>query len=169
VTAPPPFGPGAVEPAAAGNPWRRFDRWTSTFFIVLAVVTFVVAITVAPIAAADRGVPGGSIAALAIVTALQVAVLGAASAGLDRRRPWGRTAALGLLLVIVGADVVRVVVDLTRSEITIPLAGLVALYLLSVRPGPPPAIGGRDRRIAGAILGLAILAQVAALAPVLLA
>ena len=86
-----------------------------------------------------------------------------------RRRPWGRTVALGLLLVIIGGDVVRVVIDLTRSQITIPLAGLVALYLLGTRPGPLPALGGRDGRIAGGILAVAVLAQVAAIAPLVLA
>lgn len=177
VTEPLPPGPGAGEPApaavpasaAAVDPWRRFDRWTSTFFIVLGVVTFLAALTVGPYALSDPTVPDGAVAAMIGITLVEIAVLGIASVGLDRRRPWGRTVAVGLLLVIIGADVVRVVVDLTRSQITIPLAGLVALYLLATRPGPLPTLDGRDRRVAGGILAIAVLAQVAAIAPAVLA
>jgi hypothetical protein len=158
---------GAAVPAA--DPWRRFDRWTSTFFIVLAVVTLLAAITVLPFAAADRSVSGSAGAVLVAATVFQIAVLGVASAGLDLRLPWGRTAAVGLLLVTIGADVVRVVVDLTRSQLTIPLAGVVALCLLTIRPGPLRTLDGRDRLIASGILVVAILAQVVAMAPALLA
>lgn len=165
----PPVAPGASGSAPAADPWRRFDRWTSTFFVVLAVVTFLAALTVGPYALADPTVPGEAVAAMIGVALLQIAVLGVASVGLDRRRPWGRTAALGLLLVIIVADVVRVVVDLTRSQITVPLAAIVALYLLTTRPGPLPGLGGRDRRIAGAIVALAFVAQVASLALTVLA
>jgi hypothetical protein len=160
---------GANAAAEGANPWRRFDRWTSTFFIVLAVVTFLAALTVGPYALVDPTVPGAAVAAMIGVALVEIAVLGVASVGLDRRRPWGRTVALGLLLVIVGADVVRVVVDLTRGQVTIPLAAIVALYLLTARPGPLPALGGRDRRIAGGILAVAVLAQLAAIGPAVVA
>jgi hypothetical protein len=166
---PSPAPSGVPASAAADDPWRRFDRWTSAFFISLGVVTFLVALTVGPYALTDPTVPEEAVAAMIGVALVEIAVLGVASVGLDRRRPWGRTVALGLLLVIIGADVVRVVVDLTRSQITIPLAGLVALYLLGTRPGRLPALAGRDRRIAGGVLAAAVLAEVAALAPRVLA
>ena len=166
---PPPAPAGVPASAAAVDPWRRFDRWTSTFFISLGVVTFLAALTVGPYALNDPTVPGAAVAAMIGVALVEITILGVASVGLDRRRPWGRTVALGLLLVLIGADVVRVAVDLTRSQITIPLAGLVALYLLGTRPGPLPALGGRDRRIAGVIIAVAVLAQLAAIAPVVLA
>lgn len=184
IAGPGPSGPGAApsrEPGAAAattgangaaegaDPWRRFDRWTSTFFIVLAVVTFLATLTVGPYALADPTMPGAAVAAMIGVALVEIAVLAIASVGLDRRRSWGRTVALGLLLVIIGADVVRVVVDLTRGQITIPLAAIVALYLLTTRPGPLPALGGRDRRIAGGILAVAVPAQLAAIASAVLA
>ncbi len=168
VTESPPVRPAADGSAAAVDPWRRFDRWTSTFFVVLAVVTFIAALTVLPFAAADATVSRTTIIATVVATVLQIAVLAVASFGLDRRRPWGRTGAVGLLLVMIGADVVRVALDLARGQVTIPLAGIVALYLLTVRPGPLPVLDGRDRRIAVAILALAVVAQLAVLGPAVL-
>lgn len=163
-----PIGdPAAPVEFAAGmvDSWRRFERWTSTFFLVLAVVTFVAALTVGPFALNDPTVPGAAVAAMVGVALLQIALLVVAAVGLDRRLPWGRTVAVGLLLVIIAADAVRVLVDLTRGQVTIPLAGLVALYLLSTRTGPLPSLRGRDRGSAVGILAVAVLGQVAALAP----
>lgn len=151
------------------DPWRRFDRWSSTLFIALAVVTFLGVLTVGPHALADPSVPRWAVALLVVIALVQVATLGVASAGLDRRRPWGRTVALGLLLVIVGADVARVLLDLSRGQVTIPLAGIAAAWLLWTKPGPQPALGGRDRSIAGGILVVAVLVQLAMVAAAIMA
>lgn len=168
----PASAPGAAAPARdvtdpddAADPWGRFERWTSIFFVSIAVVTFLAALTVGSAAANVPGVPELALARLVGLVAVEIALLVVATIGLDRRLPWGRTVAVGLLLVLVATDVVHVLVDLTRGQITIPLGGLIALYLLSTRAGPLPSLRDRDRGIATGILALAALAQVAALVP----
>lgn len=136
--------------APAADPWRRHDRWASIFFLSLAAVTLIVALTV--LTAAEAA--GGDVLAwLLAVTIADIAVLFVASVALDRGAPWARTAAVGMLAMIVAGDAISVLVDLTRSTITIPLAGIIALYLLSIRPGPLPRLAGRDRSMALLVAG----------------
>jgi hypothetical protein len=168
----PAAAPGAAAPARrapgpddAADPRGRFERWTSIFFLSIAVVTFLAALTVGSAAANDPGVPELALARLVGLVAVEIALLVVATIGLDRRLPWGRTVAVGLLLVLVATDVVHVLVDLTRGQVTIPLGGLIAVYLLSTRAGPLPSLGDRDRGIAAGIVVLAAFAQVAALVP----
>ena len=153
-------------PLSTADRWRRFDRWSSVFFLSLAAVAFVAALTV--LSAAEAA--GTDVLAwLITVTIATVALLLAAAFALDRETPWARTTAVGLLVVVVATDAVRVVVDLTRSSITIPLAAIVALCLLSIRPGPLARLWGRDRSVALAIVGLFLVVSLLEVASVLAA
>jgi len=157
-----PGSPAAAPAATIAERWRRFDRWTSTFFACLAAVTLIAALTVLT---AAEGAGGDVLARLLAVTIAEILVLFLVAVAQDRGAPWGRPAAVGLLLVIVASDAIRVVVDLTLSTITIPLAGLAALYLLSIRPGPVASRPGRERWIALAVVGLFAIVSLVSIAP----
>jgi hypothetical protein len=86
-------------------------------------------------------------------------------AGLDRRLAWARPAAVNVLVLVAAIGLLQVAVDLTRGRLTIPLAALVAIWLLSRRPGPTGGVTGRDRAIVAGITLVALVMLLPSVVP----
>jgi hypothetical protein len=140
--------------ALPGDAWRTFDRWSSALFLALAVLGLLAAIAV--VGMANGTIPAIATGATIVIAALGSVVLYAVAAGLDRGRSWARPAAWAALVILVGAGLVGAAVDLAHGRITVPLGAVVAAVVLAKRPGPLPAAGWRDRRIAVGLSGLLV-------------
>ncbi len=139
------------------NPWATFDRWSSNLFLLLAVLGFLVLLTVGGLAGGVTDLPFVVVALTLAIAAVGAVLLVVVSFALDRRRAWARTAAWYLLVILVLVGFGGAIFDLARGSITIPLEALAALFVMTRRPGPVPALAGRDRTVAASI-GLLFLA-----------
>ncbi len=161
-------GPGRALPDAEltpPDPWATFDRWSSNLFLLLAVLGFLVLLTVGGLAGSVTDKPVAVVAIALGIAAVGAALLVVVSFALDRRRAWARTAAWYLLVILVVVGFGGAIIDLARGAITIPLGALAALYVMSRRPGPVPALAGRDRTVAAGIGLLFLAASVSPLLP----
>jgi hypothetical protein len=141
------------EPAATDE-WRRFDSWASVLFLVLAAVTLVASLLVGSGLASSGASP--AFALLLVATGVATAcVQWLGWWGLQGPKPWGRPAATWILALTVVAGVFGLVVDLTQSRLSVPIAAIAAVVILARRPGPVVADRAAIRR--GAIVGVALL------------
>ena len=79
--------------------------------------------------------------------------------GLDRRRAWAYEATVACCWILVVAAVLRVLIDLTHSTVTIPLEGIAAGLVLSRRPSPLPTMAPEERRVAVAVTVLFLVSE----------
>ncbi len=139
----------------AEDPWASFDRWGGRLFVVLALLTGVVGLlVVGPFAV--RALPPLFLAAAVAFLVSGVALLYVVAVALGRRWAWARLAAVWLLVAIALTGFLGAAADFTASRINIPLAAIAAVVVFLRKPGPLPAIGGRDRRT-GTVVGVAFL------------
>ena len=139
--------------------WAGFDRWSSNLFLLLALVAFVVLVTVVG-TGGMADLPGQLVAATVAITVVLLVMLVATSFALDRHRAWGRPAARAILWIMVVTGLGGALIDLTQSKFTVPLAAVAALLVLNRWPGPTPPVGARDRRVAGLVAGLFLVSTV---------
>lgn len=110
------------------------------------------------------GAPGVGPAAFAIVllsVGLDIAVLLTLVAALGRREAWSIHAIQPICQVLFTAGLIRLVVGLTQSTITLPLDAAGAAMVLSRQPGPGnlPAVSRPDRRRINLAVGALVAAQ----------
>jgi hypothetical protein len=157
-------------PPVATSPWARFDRLASNLCIVLVLVGGLAALMVLAVgqtatiepAWLQDAVGRQAIVAAALVIALaSVGLFYGLSAGLDRRAGWARPAAVNVLVILTVMGIAQVVIDLGRGRLTVPLAALLAIWVLSTRPagGTTATATERDRVVVAGItlLGVVIL------------
>jgi hypothetical protein len=131
--------------APATDPLATFRRWATTLFTLLVLLIVVGALL---IWAGTERLPTSQI--LVALTGLVLAVVALLTllVGLDRRRGWAIPAAIAICWILVAAAVIRVLADLQRGAITIPLEGIAAALVLTRLPAHRPAVAPRDRRVA---------------------
>ena len=143
--------------AAPADPPDQYIRWATALFWVLAIFSLVVGLFA-------LGAPGVGPAAFAIVllsVGLDIAVLLTLVAALGRREAWAIDAIGPICLVLLTAGLVRVVVALTHSAITVPLDAIGAAMVLSRqhRPADLPSMSPPDRRRISLAVGALVAAQ----------
>lgn len=146
-------------PTAVADPWRTFDAWAAVLCLVLAAVALVASLIAGSGLASSGASPGlaALLVALGVGTAL-VQWLG--WWGLQGPKPWGRSAATWILVVIALAGAVGTVADLAQSRLTIPIAAIAAVVVLGRRPGP--VVADRVAARTGAAVGVTLLLLTAA-------
>jgi hypothetical protein len=160
------LAPAQVDDTAADEArWAGFDRWSSNLFLLLAILTFVVLLTVGGLAGGSD-IPMDVVVITLAFAAVQVVLLVIASIGLDRHRAWARTTARWILWIMILTGVGGALVDLLGQKFTIPLGAIAAIVVLRRQPGPTPVLGGRDSWIAIGIGGLLLAATVVIELPV---
>ena len=100
---------------------------------------------------------GVAFAVSALLGALAILALAWLAAGLDRGLPWARPAAGNALVILVVVGLIGVVLDFAASRLTIPLAAIGALAVISKRPARPRAVHGRDAAMAGLLTSAILL------------
>jgi hypothetical protein len=164
----------ATTTPAMSDPWARFDRPAGMAFVAAAVLGLVALLAVAGLGQTATIEPAwletsfGRPLLLAVAIAalvVDIAVLYSVGAGLDRSATWARPAAVNVLVVVAALGLLQVAVDLTRGRLTIPFAALVALWLLSRRPGPAGWVVGRDRAIVAGITLVAVVTLLPSVIP----
>ncbi len=158
----------AIVVAAPAAPWARFDRLASNLFLAMAVLGGVAALVVISLGStasidppwlADVAGRPLLIAVALVVIAVDVAGACVLSIALDRGVSWARPSAVNVLFVASGAGVVQTILDLAAGQLMLPILALLAIWVLSSRPGPASALRGRDRRIsAGFTLAAVVMA-----------
>jgi hypothetical protein len=144
ATDPPATDPPATDPPAT-DPLATFRRWAMTLFTLLVVLIVVGTVLVW---AGTNALPTSQLLAAVTGVALAIVALSTLLVGLDRRRGWAIPAAIATCWILVAAAVIRVLVDLQRGTITIPLEGIAAAAVLTRLPAHRPAVAPRDRRLA---------------------
>jgi len=148
--------------------WARFDRLAGNLFLLLSVIAGVVALTVISLGQSatidpawlEEALGRPIVIACAVGVALvDVGLFYGLSVGLDRGAAWARPAAVSVLMLLTVLGLAQVVIDLGRGRLTIPLAAILAIWVLSTRPGRVAAAQGHDRIVSAAIvlLGTATL------------
>ncbi len=133
----------------------RFDRWTSGFFLVLAVVAGAAAVFVA----VTVGVPQEALIA-GLGLPVGIAALATTAWGLTHGLVWARWAAVRILWILIALGAIRFVLTLTTS-VVIPIEAIVAAVILAAtRPEDRASVvTGRDWRIAVGIVLAVVLAN----------
>jgi hypothetical protein len=155
-------GTGAVALAGVqpADPWDRFDSWAAWLLLALAVVDGVAALLTVGELSGNGSAPwlaalvGGSLAVAAVASWL-------GWRGLQAPRPWGRTLAVALLVIVAFFGAISAIADLAAGRITIPLAAIAALVVVNQKPGRLPLLDGRDRRIVRVVVGSFVVATLA--------
>jgi len=143
--------------ATTRDPWSSFDAWAQNTFALLVLLG-----GLAFLLLAGPALRAGPWVALLVVASVALAIgpLMAVILGIHRGASWARPAAAAVLWAIVIAAVIQVVTDLLVPKLTIPLATILALAVLSRRPSERPVAGRRDRRIALALGGVYVVTGV---------
>ncbi len=94
--------------------------------------------------------------------ALSIAAYTALIRALGRGRDWSMSATIWACVLLVVAGVVQVFYDLTRSTITIPIAAILALVVLAVRPpaGAMPLLGRAAKQARALVIGALVVSMV---------
>ena len=135
-----------------------FRRWAMVVF-GLIVVLVVIGTLVLVSAGATSRLTVLEIAGLWLGAGLVGASALALLIGLDRRRAWAYEATVACCWILVVAAVLRVLIDLTHSTVTIPLEGIAAGLVLSRRPSPLPTMAPEERRVAVAVTVLFLVSE----------
>jgi hypothetical protein len=149
-------GQSAPRSGPAGDPWGTFDRWASNLFVILVALSVVAALFVF---AAGDAVPGFAIVLALGTVAADIAVMYVLMTGLRDARPWGRPAAVSVLWVFVGTGLLDAALDLVVQKLTIPLGAILAIWVLSRRPGDArlPALSVDARRVVVGLTAVVLL------------
>jgi hypothetical protein len=144
-------------PAAPADLPDPYLRWATALFWVLAIFSLVVGLFV-------LGAPSIGPAAFAVVLlslVLDIAVLLTLVAALGRRDTWAVHAIQPICQVLLTAGLIRLVVGLTQSNITVPLDAIGAAMVLSRPHGPGyrAAVSRPDRRRINLAVGALVAAQ----------
>jgi hypothetical protein len=144
-------------PAEPADPLDQYRRWATGLFWVLAVFGLIVGLL-------TLGAAGAGPAVLAIVVlsvGLDIAVLLTVVAALGRREAWAVHAIRPICFMLLAAGLVRVIVALTRSTITVPLDAIGVAMVLSRehRPSYLPALSPPDQRRINLAVGALVAAQ----------
>jgi len=144
-------------PTAPADPPDPYLRWATALFWVLAIFSLVVGLFV-------LGAPSIGPAAFAVVLlslVLDIAVLLTLVAALGRRDTWAVHAIQPICQVLLTAGLIRLVVGLTQSSITVPLDAIGAAMVLSRPHGPGyrAAVSRPDRRRINLAVGALVAAQ----------
>jgi hypothetical protein len=141
----PTTGPIAEAASPQPDPLDSFRRWAMALFGLLLIL---IVVGVAVLASAAFEQFGADVLLGGIGIVLGVIALVALLVGLDGRRAWAFQATVAVCWILIGAAVVRVVADLSRGTITIPLEGIVAAVVLTRRPAAMPVLGPGERPLA---------------------
>jgi hypothetical protein len=120
----------AVTQRGASTPFERRASNVFLLYFVISIVVFLLAVGLPSVPQAVAWVAGG----VTLVTGMSALAL---SIALDRGRPWAPGVAVILLWLLVLTGLGRLVVELTRSSLTIPLESILAGWALSAAGLPP--------------------------------
>jgi hypothetical protein len=121
---------GAVTPLDTTTPFQRRASNVLLLYFVVSIVLFLLAVGLPDLSPAVAWIAGG-VTLMMGVSALVISI------ALDRRHPWATEVAVIVLWLFVLTGIGRVVVELTRSSVTIPLEAIIAGWALSAAGRPP--------------------------------
>ena len=140
------------------DPLAQYRRWATALFWILIAIGLLAGIIALAAMVANATV----VVVLVLAVALGVGSLWYEVRALGRDEAWSVHAIRPLCFVIVAAGLLRVIVALAQSTITIPLEVIGALMVLSREHGPQylPAVPLADRQRINVVVGVQIVSQV---------